>query len=117
MPIMTPEGRVWPEDQPRPIVRTYTPRAYDAETNTLEVQFLLHGEGPASEWAQRATPGDRLAIGGPGGRFSLDPSVERWWIAGDESALPAIGTLLDSLPASAAAEVHLEVEAPTTRSR
>ena len=110
MPIMTPEGRVWPEDQPRPVVRTYTPRAYDPDTNTLEVQFLLHGEGPASEWAQRATPGDRLAIGGPGGRFSLDPSVERWWIAGDESALPAVGTLLDSLPASASAEVHLEVQ-------
>jgi NADPH-dependent ferric siderophore reductase len=110
MPIMTPEGRVWPEDQPRPVVRTYTPRAYDANTNTLEVQFLLHGEGPASEWAQRAAPGDKLAIGGPGGRFSPDPSVERWWIAGDESALPAVGTLLDSLPASASAEVHLEVQ-------
>jgi NADPH-dependent ferric siderophore reductase len=112
MPIMTPEGRVWPEDQPRPIVRTYTPRAYDPETNTLEVQFLLHGEGPASEWAQSAAPGDKLAIGGPGGRFNADPSIARWWIAGDESALPAVGTLLDSLPASAAAEVHLEVEGP-----
>ena len=112
MPIMTPEGRVWPEDQLRPTVRTYTPRAYDPDTNTLEVQFLLHGEGPASEWAQNAARGDKLAIGGPGGRFNADPSVARWWIAGDESALPAVGTLLDSLPASASAEVHLEVEGP-----
>jgi NADPH-dependent ferric siderophore reductase len=112
MPIMTPEGRVWPEDQPRPIVRTYTPRAYDPQSNTLEVQFLLHGVGPASEWAQNAAPGDKLAIGGPGGRFNADSSIARWWIAGDESALPAVGTLLDSLPASASAEVHLEVEGP-----
>jgi NADPH-dependent ferric siderophore reductase len=112
MPIMTPEGRVWPEDQPRPIVRTYTPRAYDPHTNTLEVQFLLHGVGPASQWAENAAPGDKLAIGGPGGRFSADPSIARWWIAGDESALPAVGTLLDSLPASASAEVHLEVQGP-----
>jgi NADPH-dependent ferric siderophore reductase len=112
MPIMTPEGRVWPEDQPRPTVRTYTPRAYDPENNTLEVQFLLHGAGPASEWAQGASPGDKLAIGGPGGRFSADTSIARWWIAGDESALPAVGTLLDALPASASAEVHLEVEGP-----
>ena len=111
MPIMTPEGRVWPEDQPRPVVRTYTPRAYDAQTDTLEIQFLLHGEGPASEWAQRVQPGAKLAIGGPGGRFQLDPSIRRWWIAGDESAIPAIGTLLDSLPASASAQVHLEVGA------
>lgn len=112
MPIMTPEGRVWPEDQPRPIVRTYTPRAYDPGSNTLEVQFVLHGVGPASEWAQNATAGDRLAIGGPGGRFSADPTVARWWIAGDESALPAIGTLLDWLPPESAAEVHVEVEGP-----
>jgi NADPH-dependent ferric siderophore reductase len=112
MPIMTPEGRVWPEDQPRPIVRTYTPRAYDPESNTLEVQFLLHGVGPASEWAQNAALGDKLAIGGPGGRFNADPNIARWWIAGDESALPAVGTLLDSLAASASAEVHLEVEGP-----
>jgi NADPH-dependent ferric siderophore reductase len=110
MPIMTPEGRVWPEDQPRPTVRTYTPRAFDPESGTLEIQFLLHGVGPASQWAQRAKPGDKLAIGGPGGRFAPDPDIARWWIAGDESALPAIGMLLDALPASAAAEVHLEVE-------
>ena len=46
----------------------------------------------------------------PGGRFTADSSVTRWWIAGDESALPAVGTLLDVLPPSATAEVHLEVE-------
>jgi len=111
MPTMGPEGRVWPEDQPRPIVRTYTPRAYDPGTGTLEVQFVLHGVGPASEWAQTAAVGKRFAIGGPGGRFA--PELLRtasWWIAGDESALPAVGTLLEALPASAVAEVHLEVD-------
>lgn len=112
MPTITPEGRVWPDDAPRPTVRTYTPRAFDPEQGTLEVQFVLHGVGPASEWAQRATVGDRIAIGGPGGRFSADPDTRRWWIAGDESALPAIGTLLDSLPASAGADVHVEVSGP-----
>lgn len=109
MPVMTDEGRVWPQDQPRPIVRTYTPRAFDPDSGTLEVQFALHGAGPAAEWAQRAAPGDKLAIGGPGGRFAIDLSAPRFWIAGDESALPAVGSLLDALPAGAAAEVHLEV--------
>ena len=33
-------------------------------------------------------------------------------IAGDESALPAIGTLLDALSPSATAEVHIEVAGP-----
>ena len=35
--------------------------------------------------------------------------MEHWWIAGDESAIPAVGTLLEALPDSASAEVHLEV--------
>jgi NADPH-dependent ferric siderophore reductase len=109
LPEYTPDGPVWPDEPVRPSVRTYTPRRFDEATQTLEVQFVLHGEGPASDWAQRAAVGDQVAIGGPGGRFALDPSVERWWIAGDESAIPAVGTLLDALPASVVADVHLEV--------
>jgi NADPH-dependent ferric siderophore reductase len=112
LPEFTPDGAGWPPDGERPSVRTYTPRRFDGGSGTLEVQFVVHGAGPASEWAERAGLGDQLAIGGPGGRFSLDPSVERWWIAGDESAIPAVGTLLDALPASAIAEVHLEVAGP-----
>lgn len=112
LPAMTPEGLVWPQGADRPTVRTYTPRGFDAGTGTLEIQFVLHGEGPASGWADRARPGDRLAIGGPGGRFSADLGAPRWWIAADESALPAVGTLLDALPASASAEIHIEVAGP-----
>lgn len=112
LPTFTPEGRVWPDGVPRPTVRTYTPRAFDLVTGTLELQFVLHEVGPASEWAQRARAGDKIAIGGPGGRFSADPGLRQWWIAGDESALPAVGTLLDVLPASATAVVHLEVAGP-----
>jgi NADPH-dependent ferric siderophore reductase len=33
-------------------------------------------------------------------------------MAADESALPAAGTLLDALPETASAEVHVEVEGP-----
>lgn len=112
LPEVGPDGLTWPEGAARPTVRTYTPRRFDEQTGTLEVQFVLHGAGPASGWAERAQIGDRLAVAGPGGRFSLDPTVKRWWIAGDESALPAIGTLLDALPPSASAEVHLEVAGP-----
>ncbi len=98
--------------EPQPVVRTYTPRRFDEASRTLEVQFILHGEGPASEWAERVAPGDQLAVRGPGGRFSLEPVAGHWWIAGDESAIPAVGTLLDVLPAGVSAEVHLEVAGP-----
>jgi NADPH-dependent ferric siderophore reductase len=113
LPAYTPDGVVYAdEDAPRPVVRTYTPRRYDPAAKILEIQFLLHGEGPASAWAQRAKPGDKLAVGGPGGRFSLEPAADHWWLAADESALPAVATLLEALPESAAAEVHLEVDGP-----
>jgi NADPH-dependent ferric siderophore reductase len=110
LPVDTPDGPAWPDgDAPRPAVRTYTPRRFDAASRTLEIQFVLHGAGPASEWGERVRPGDRLAVAGPGGRFVLDPTTEAWSIFGDESAIPAVGTLLEALPDSAIADVHLEV--------
>jgi NADPH-dependent ferric siderophore reductase len=109
LPVFGEGGAEWPDGSSRPVVRSYTPRRYDPATQTLDVEFFIHGKGPASVWAARARPGDRLAIAGPGGRFSFDPPTERWWIAGDESALPAVGTLLDALPETAHAQVHLEV--------
>ncbi len=101
-----------PDTDGTPVARTYTPRRYDRASGTLEVVFVIHGPGPASHWAAQAKPGDRIAVGGPAGRYAFDPSATRWWIAGDESALPAIGTLLEALPSTAYAEVHMEVEGP-----
>lgn len=108
LPEFLPEGQVIADDA-KPFVRTYTPRRFDPSSRTLEVQFLLHGVGPASEWAERVTVGDKLVVAGPGGRFSMDPTVGHWWLAGDESAIPAVATLLEALPDTATAEVHLEV--------
>jgi len=112
LPEYTPDGPVYADEGPRPVVRTYTPRRYDPAAGTLEIQFLLHGEGPASAWAAAAKPGDKLAVAGPGGRFSLEPSADYWWLAADESALPAVGTLLEALPETATADVHVEVDSP-----
>jgi NADPH-dependent ferric siderophore reductase len=112
LPEQGPDGgQVWNHDESlRPVVRTYTPRRYDPATKTLEIQLVLHGEGPASEWAQQVKVGDEVGVGGPGGRFVLEEDAAHWWIAGDESALPAVGTLLDALPPTATADVHLEVQ-------
>jgi NADPH-dependent ferric siderophore reductase len=109
LPEQTPDGPVWPESAERPVVRTYTAVRFDEASKTLELQFALHGFGPASEWAERAAPGDKLAIAGPGGRFALDETAAHWWLAADESAVPAVATLLEALPATAAADVHIEV--------
>ncbi|HVX47123.1 MAG TPA: siderophore-interacting protein [Mycobacteriales bacterium] len=109
LPAWGPDGPIRSADGPRPVSRTYTPVRFDAASRTLEVQFLLHGDGPASRWAANAQVGDRIAVAGPGGRFDVTPDVPRWWIAGDESAIPAITTLLRELDPASTAEVHIEV--------
>jgi NADPH-dependent ferric siderophore reductase len=94
---------------PRPTIRTYTPRRFDRDLRELDVDFVLHGDGPASAWASRATVGQRLTIAGPGRSYVVDPSATHFLLVGDDSALPAISTILEHLPATAHATVFLEV--------
>jgi NADPH-dependent ferric siderophore reductase len=110
LPEFGPDGLRFPDDQVRPVMRTFTPRHFDARSSILDVEFVLHGEGPASIWAARVEPGHRIAVAGPGGRMPLALGPGRYVVGGDESAIPAIGTLLAALPESASAQVYLEVE-------
>lgn len=109
LPSFTPEGIVWQEGA-RPSVRTYTPRAFRPESGELDVDFFLHGEGPASTWARTAGPGAKAGIAGPGrSHYVVDREASDFVIAGDESAIPAIATILEALPAGARASVFVEV--------
>jgi NADPH-dependent ferric siderophore reductase len=51
-------------------------------------------------------------ISGPGGPYRLDPEAERFLIAGDDSALPAIATILEALKQETKARVYIEVGGP-----
>ncbi|TEA71928.1 siderophore-interacting protein [Allopusillimonas ginsengisoli] len=75
--------------------RDYTPRRYDAQANSLVIDFAVHDAGPATQWALNARPGDRLQIGGPKGSMVVAPDVRRWLLIGDETALPAIGRRIE----------------------
>jgi len=97
-------------DAERPTNRTYTPRRWDQATGALDVDFLLHGTGVGSTWASHAQLGDPVAVGRPGGAYEIDTTADWFLIAGDDSALPAIGTLVEALPATAQARVFVEVE-------
>jgi NADPH-dependent ferric siderophore reductase len=109
LPVAGPDGPMFAEDQPRPLSRTYTPRRFDAESLELDVDFVLHGDGPGAIWAAQAQAGDTAVIAGPGGGYQRPPSLDWLVIAGDDTALPAISTLLATLPASTRASLYLEV--------
>jgi NADPH-dependent ferric siderophore reductase len=103
-PPAAPEG-----EAPRPTMRTYTPRRFDRDTRELDVDFVLHGEGPASAWASQAAVGQTLTVAGPGRNYVVDPGADWFVLAGDDSALPAIATILENIPPAARATVLLEV--------
>ncbi|GAA1539155.1 siderophore-interacting protein [Kribbella lupini] len=97
-----------------PTMRTYTVRAWDEAARELTIDFVHHGdEGIAGPWAASAQPGDRLWFNGPGGAFTPDEAAGWHLLVGDESALPAIGSAIEALPAGAKAKVFLEVEDET----
>jgi NADPH-dependent ferric siderophore reductase len=111
VPILPPRppGTPLPEGAAQPISRDYTPRRFDPQRNELDIEFALHGAGPAAEWAAAAQPGHELAIGGPRGSFVVSGEFDWYWLIGDEAALPAIARRLQELPAQAAVSVVVEV--------
>ena len=109
LPTSSPNGPVYPPDAPKPAARDYTPRRYDVAAKTLAIDFVLHGDGPATSWAARARPGDFLGVGGPRGSFIVPDDFDWYLLAGDETALPAIGRRLEELPPGTRALVVAEV--------
>lgn len=97
-----------------PVARDYTPRRYDRATQELAVDFALHGDGPAADWARQAAPGQPLTVAGPRGSFVVPVDYDWHLLAGDETALPAVARRLEELPAGTHAIVRLQV-APADR--
>lgn len=99
------------EHRPRP--RRFTIRSWDPDTQTLAIDFVVHGDaGFAGSWALRAKPGDRLQFEGPGGSYRPSPDVDWHLLVGDESAFGAIGASLESMGESERAEVFALVGRP-----
>ena len=93
-----------------PPMRDYTPRRYDLDALELDIDFVLHGDGPAATWAAQAKPGQFLHIGGPRGSMVVPDIFDSYLLIGDETALPAIARRLEELPGNRRALVVVEVE-------
>ncbi|ADB35696.1 FAD-binding 9 siderophore-interacting domain protein [Kribbella flavida DSM 17836] len=128
--LRLPSGPDWytewcatPENE-RFVMRTYTVRAVRPEVCELDIEFVLHGvNGPASAWVSDAQPGDQVGLIVP---FAVDTtsvkgllhsgvdyvppadSLRRVLVA-DETALPALASILEQLPPSVHATVFVEV--------
>lgn len=89
--------------------KDYTPRRWDPAAGELDLEFVRHGTGPAATWVERVRPGDPAFIAGPKASGLLPEGIDWLLIGGDETALPAIGRLIDDLPVDTRAQVFVEV--------
>lgn len=97
------------DDSGRRVKRRYTIRAARPDTGELDLDVLLHGAGPGSAWAAGVRPGEQVEFQGPRGKLQLRPAG--WHLlVGDESALPAIASICEALPAREPALALIEVE-------
>jgi iron complex transport system ATP-binding protein len=110
-------------------MRTYTVRRSRLESvyPEIEVDFVMHFDsegngGPAANWALNAKPGDAITVIGPNNRAAHCVTAEvysgiewrpgmaqRVLLAGDETAIPAISAILESLPSYMTGHAFLEV--------
>jgi NADPH-dependent ferric siderophore reductase len=100
-------------DGSRPHLRTLTPLRVDPEVGEVDVDIVLHGDGPLATWAVDAAVGDQVAVSGTGRGYQIDPDARALLLAGDESALPAIATILDALPDQVSGHVIVELGDPS----
>jgi NADPH-dependent ferric siderophore reductase len=98
------------DDGTRPAIRTLTPRRL--VDHSLDLEVVIHGDAPLSSWARAATPGDAVAVSGTGRGYDVDPAASAFVLLGDETAIPAIGQLLEVLPHRASVEAHIEAPLP-----
>ncbi|UNO42835.1 siderophore-interacting protein [Streptomyces sp. MST-110588] len=128
-PVLKDRGEGWyttwrtQDPAERAVMRSYTVRAHRADPAELDVDFALHGAGPAAtdtggpaaRWAARAEPGDRVTVLAPvaadngGVDFRPPPGTDWILITGDETALPAVAGILEWLPPGTRAKVWIEV--------
>ncbi|MFI5564188.1 siderophore-interacting protein [Amycolatopsis japonica] len=107
LPVQDGDMLRWPK--PSPTSREYTVRRYDPASGELDLDVALHEGGLGSGWAEKVTPGTPVHVAGPPGGLIVPHTYDRYLLAGDVTALPAIARWLEELPRTAAGWAFIEV--------
>ncbi|MDL5159531.1 siderophore-interacting protein [Actinomycetospora termitidis] len=112
MPQVGPNGLIPPPPGSPRLFRDYTLRRVDRAGGEIDIDMVLHAGGLGSTWAAAAAPGMKVGVLGPRGSEVVDPALDWLVLAGDETALPAIGRWLAELPSAVSVRVVVEVAGP-----
>ncbi|MBZ0226135.1 MAG: siderophore-interacting protein [Comamonas sp.] len=96
----------------RATMRDYTPLNHDGARHTVQLEFAVHGDGPAAHWARTAPLGQWVGLVGPRGSMLIPMELDWHLLLGDESAMPAIERRLAELPEGTQAIVRVQLADP-----
>src|SRR5436305_9862636 len=77
--------------------RRYSIRRFSRQQQRLEINVVMHGDGPGMRWAQTAEPGMPIDAIGPRGKITLAAGAGWHLFAGDATAMPAAFSMMESL--------------------
>jgi len=88
--------------------REYTPLRWG--DGWLDLEFAIHGDaGVAAPWAASAPLGSPAGVGGPRGSKVIIGRPDAWFVAGDETAIPAIRRWAGLMDPDAVGRILVEV--------
>ena len=109
LPRATGNGWSWEEGvEPAPL-RTYTVRNARPDEGEIDIDFVVHDGGVASEWATRAQPGSTVGVNSPSGLYDAPDDLDWRILVADAAGLPAAARLLEQSRPAVRTRVILEV--------
>lgn len=89
--------------------RAYTIRAFRQASGEMDVDLVLHAHGIFSTWANHVRAGDPVDIAGPRGGFRHASETSYLLLGGDETALPAMASIIEAMPAGVRVDAFIEI--------
>lgn len=81
--------------RPIPPSRKYTLRRVDLEAGEIDLDFVVHDGGFASDWAQSVEVGSEAVLAGPPGSVAFAHTYRHYVLVADTTGLPAVARWLD----------------------
>jgi len=78
--------------------RRYSIRRFSRERGLLDINVVMHGDGPGMRWAQNVTAGMPIDAIAPRGKITLAEGAAWHLFAGDATAVPAAFGMIEALP-------------------
>nr|WP_246461836.1 siderophore-interacting protein [Nocardia transvalensis] len=102
---------ILPGDAPEPVLRAFTVRRFDSAAQRLTMDVARHEQG-SIDWLLALRPGDTVSLSGMRPEWAVGEGVRDHVLIGDDTAVPAIAAIIESLDASDTVSVYLALSDP-----